>query len=115
MPDGYMYKDIMRVLAECGRFEQAIEIMHQMYKITQREDIHQFGESQLATLAGHMVGHMHTPLCAELLLLSSGLSMCSNQLHYWNAAWCILIQAACSMGMGASVIATHILHLAMLY
>ena len=73
VPDGYMYKDIMRVLAECGRFEQAIEIMHQMYEITQREDIHQFGESQLATLAGHMVGHMHTPTRAKLLLLPSGL------------------------------------------
>lgn len=55
VPDGYMYKDMMRLLAESGEYDKAIELVHQMYEITKREEILQFGESQLASIAGTMV------------------------------------------------------------
>lgn len=51
-----MYKSTMQALAEAGQFEEAFIIMNRMYEITKREDIHQFGESQLAYVAGNMVG-----------------------------------------------------------
>ena len=56
VPDGYMYKTTMQAVAEAGQFEEAFIIMNRMYEITKREDIHQFGESQLAYVAGNMVG-----------------------------------------------------------
>ena len=60
-----MYKHIMQALAEAGEFEEAFNIMHRMYTITKREDIHQFGESQLAYVAGNMVGLSHTQLAHQ--------------------------------------------------
>lgn len=51
-----MYKTTMQALAEAGQFEEAFNIMNRLYTITKREDIHQFGESQLAYVAGNRVG-----------------------------------------------------------
>ena len=57
VPDPYTVSDIMRVLAEAGQFQVALTEMQKLYTLTKREDVHQFGASQLASIAGHMVSH----------------------------------------------------------
>ncbi len=54
-PDSFIYRDVLQLLAEKGRFSEAFEVMRIMHRTNTDPAELQFGESKVVIIAGQQV------------------------------------------------------------